>query len=306
MRRRLLPLSALRAFEAAGRHESFQKAADELGVTTSAVSRQVAELERILGGKLFIRTVRKVELTEEGRHLRHSLSGALDQMTDAFRTARGQLRQRPAAMQALSVHVLPTFATRILIPRLPAFEQAHPDLPVSLTVATGQGGSRRQNPDVVIDYSPTPPADPDAVLFREDALPVCAPHYIGGAEAAGILTPEDLLKGRLLSATDDCWDWKMWSAFQRLRWPAKVRLMQFDTDDLAIQAALAGTGIALVERRFILNELAGERLVPVGRHASAPLGYYFLRTQGGPASAQAFAEWLRGIVRGLDPVRTEA
>ncbi|MBM6593659.1 LysR substrate-binding domain-containing protein [Microvirga pudoricolor] len=305
MRRRLLPLSALRAFEAAGRHESFQKAAEELGVTTSAVSRQVAELERVLGGKLFSRSVRKVDLTEEGLQLQTSLSDVFDDMTIALRAARERLKQRPAAAQALTIHVLPTFATRILFPRLPAFEEAHPDLPVSLTVATGQGTSRRQNPDVVIDYSPVAPDDAGSILFQEDALPVCAPHYIGGADWGRTLTPDDLLKGRLLSATDDCWDWKMWAAFQRLRWPAQVRLMQFETDDLTIQAALAGTGIALVERRFILNELDSQRLVPVGRQATAPLGYYFLRMPGGHATgpAKAFSDWLRSVVRDLDAPR---
>lgn len=307
MRRRLLPLSALRAFEVAGRHESFQKAADELGVTTSAISRQVAELERIVGGKLFTRNIRKVELTEEGSRLRWSLTSALEEMTDALHETRVRLQERSSPLPVLSVHVSPTFATRILISHLPQFESAHPDVSVNLTVAEEHAGYVRSDYDILVDYSPVLPADPSAVLFQEDALPVCAPEYIGGEEMGASLALEDLLKGRLLSTTEDSWDWKLWAAFHKLQWPPSPRLMRFATDDLAIQAALAGTGIALVERRFITRELAEQRLVPVGRKAAVPLGYYCIRgaLHADGLASQAFEEWLRRLVGTLEAHRPE-
>jgi LysR family glycine cleavage system transcriptional activator len=302
MRRSRLPLSALRAFEAAGRHESFQKAADELSVTTSAVSRQIAELERIVGGQLFTRTVRKVELTEEGARLLHALSEAFDGISGAIDEARSDIRVRSRAAHALKIHVLPTFATRIVIPYLPEFEAQYPDVPVTLKVAADGAAGSVGDYDVFVDYSPTPPHEDNEVLFQEDALPVCAPHYIGGVEAGQALAVDDLLKGRLLSATDDSWDWKAWAAALKLRWPARPHLMQFETDDLSIQAALAGTGIALVERRFIIRELADHRLVPVGRNAAVPLGFYYIKQMRGATDAGggAFTDWLKGLIVRLD------
>jgi LysR family transcriptional regulator, glycine cleavage system transcriptional activator len=304
MRRRLLPLSALRAFEAAARHASFVRAADELGVTTSAISRQVAELERVVGGPLFVRGVRRVELTPEALELQASLSSAFDSLAPAIETAKDRIRSRKPYAPRLRVHLLPTLATRIVIPRLPEFEAECPDLSVAATVSERGAGGDRTRYDFAIGYSRAPPPGRLELLFQEEALPVCSPAYLAEASASdGALSMAELTGLRLLSATEDSWDWKLWFASCEVQWPRDPNLMLFETDDLAIQAALAGTGLALVESRFVVRELAEGRLVaPILHQGLVALGYYTAKIAKGPRSegAQAFSRWLRNTLNSIE------
>ncbi len=300
MQRSRLPLSALRSFEAAGRHGSFAEAANELGVTPSAVSRQIAELERIVGGRLFTRRVRKVQLTPEGDNLQRALSEASDQITETLLTIRVQLRESER-VDTLSVLALPTLAARIILPRLAGFEAIHPANPVALTVASGRRASLEPAFDLEIAYSRQAPDSREALLLAEEAIPVCSPGYATTAMAGGSGDPAAVLRGRLLGATQDLWDWRLWATRQGLKWPSRPEVMLFDTADLAIQAAIAGTGIALVERSFAAAELADGRLVRLlAPLAAAPLGYYVWRTRPGrEGAARPFRNWLDNEIQAL-------
>lgn len=300
MRRRLLPFSALRAFEAAARCGSFIKAADELGVTPSAVSRQIAELERMVGGPLFVRGVRRIELTPEALDLLTTLSAAFDATASAMELVRDRVRERTAKPYALRVRLLPTFAVRMVIPHLAQFEAEHPGMAVSLKVAERDTSDGNFGYDVTVGYSRQPPNGDLDILFQESAFPVGSPLYLAERGFPGGINFSEYSVGlRLLGTTEDWWDWKAWFQSCGTAWPHDPKLMLFENDDLAIQAAVAGTGLALVEPRFVTCELAEGRLVPSFREKrTVNLGFYVAQLTNGPKhdAALAFSNWLRRIM----------
>ena len=202
---RLPPLNALRAFEAAARHQSFARAADELNVTQGAISRHVKLLEGQLGVALFRRQPRGVELTTQGRAL-------LPELTASFERIARAARQSAESDRELRVACQPTLATRWLVRRLPGFQQARPEMRVSLGLMCGYDDFFRGGYDLGIVCHEAylgQPAGLEAVLLRREAMaPVCAPAALTGAGALD--RPEGLARHTLLHPHADRQDWRKW------------------------------------------------------------------------------------------------
>ena len=285
--RRLPSLNALRAFEAAARHGSFTGAAAELNVSQPAVSRMVHLLEERLGFPLFERRANALTLTDRGRALQPTLTGAFDAI------ARGV--EEVTAMRAgpvLTLGVGATFAVRWLIPRLAGFHAGHPDVEVRL--ATG-GASMPIRDDwtcaVMLGDGHWPGYEAEP-LFTAGMLPVCAP-----ALARTLRRPEDLLTATLLSVSYWPDDWPHWFAAAGLTPPA-AKGLSFGNYVMALQAALDGVGVALGVRPYIVDDLAAGRLVtpfplavPMGR------AWYLVArpARHGEPGFAAFRAWLRTI-----------
>ena len=252
MARRLPSLNGLRAFEAAGRHGSFTAAARELNVTQTAVSRLVRLLEDRLGFALFRRHASALKLTAQGQAL---LLG----LTDAFNSI-ARLTESVAAMRGgpmLTVGVGPTLAVSWLIPRLANFYRSYPDIEVR--VATG--GATRAVRD---DWTCTIRRDTDALpgyiaerLFPSAVVPVCTPEL-----ASTLRSPDDLLNATLIVASNMPNEWTHWFEAARLRSPLhSAGEVSFESNAMAMQAALDGVGIAIAQFPYVSDALAAGRLV---------------------------------------------
>ena len=205
MHRRLPPLNALKAFEAAGRHGSFTLAAEELRVTHGAVSRHVQALEAWLGVPLFERHNRRVVLTEAGRSYLAEIGAALDRV--ALATAR-QLERGQA--RVLHVNTLATFTLRWLIPRLHAFQRAHPAIEVRLTTSTVPLAELAGPYDVAIRGGPdSRPGHVGQEFLTEERIPVCSPALLARLPLAD---PSQLARHTLLHAATLPGIWPQWLA----------------------------------------------------------------------------------------------
>ncbi|HEV7370303.1 LysR substrate-binding domain-containing protein [Arenibaculum sp.] len=284
MAERLPPLVALRAFEAAARHEHFGRAGDELHVTHSAVSRQVRALEDDLGVQLFERRNRAVFLTEAGRRLLETTRSALRQIAETAAELRAGL---PAP---LVVSCEPTLTQRWLIPRLPAFQAEHPGTVVHVLAAGGPINLERDRVDCAIrrgDFTWPPDvfAEP---LFEERVGPVCAPPLAEPGDR------EHLLRlPRIHSATrPDAWD--RWAADQGVTLPPAPS-RTFEHFYLSLEAATAGLGVAIGPEPLVVDAVRSGRLVaPCGFR---PNGYRYVllsRTSFAvDARKRRFLAWMR-------------
>lgn len=288
----LPPLTALRSFEAAARHGSFSRAADELCVTHGAVSRQVRALEDWAGLALFDRMGKRVVLTSAGRRFADKVSNAFGDIAIAARA----LRAEQAEARVLTLNVLPTFAMRWLLPRLSKFQFAHPQIELRLItsdqpldrIAPGQFdlAVRRENALSSPDYR-------TGIVFTEDELPVCSPAF---ASTNAIGNPADLKSLPLLVADTRSGSWDRWFAAAGESGVSNdVALQRFDHFYLALQAAIDGLGIALGPLPLIEEDLAEGRLVaPLsGPKLSAVPYCWAMRTKEAedPAAVQ-FLAWL--------------
>jgi LysR family transcriptional regulator, glycine cleavage system transcriptional activator len=290
---RLPSLNALRAFEAAARHQSFAKAASELCVTEGAVSRHVKVLEKELGVLLFRRLVRKVELTDQGRQLLPSLAGAFAQIADATsKVAAKKVELRIAAGPSLSI--------RWLVPRLERFRARNlgfavrlttTDLPMSLVT----DGSH----DLAINCGCWPePGFPKEVkkvrLLAEATTPVCTPRF---AEAVGLDCPEKLHDIELLHSSSDYADWSTWArAFATTGFDV-ARGQIFPNRDLAYRAAIMSAGVTIGDLSLLGDELAsGALMAPFPDLVfRSPLHDYYIvvrKDRWEEPRIAAFANWL--------------
>lgn len=284
---KLPPLTALRTFEAAARHGSFTRAADELHVTQSAVSRQIRTLEEDLGVPLFRRGHRKVRLTADGARLLPVLSQAFGDIEKTVARLRQPERD-------VKLKVPPTFAIRWLIPRLERFQSERPDVQVRLTSGVGEVKLGKEPFDLGVIYiRPDEPGRRGDLLLQDDAVPVTAPRYL--AHAPPLAVPQDLARHQLLVADASAWDWRRWArAFDVDDLPLDDAL-QLELGEAVIQAAQSGQGVALVTRAFVDRELAeGTLTIPL---ATAPLELgHWLAIYGrgvlGDACVAAFRDWL--------------
>jgi LysR family glycine cleavage system transcriptional activator len=250
--RRLPPLGALRAFEAAARHLSFTRAAAELCVTQAAVSHQIRLLEDSLGVRLFERRGHALTLTAQGQAYLPELSGALDRIAAA--TARlVQPQGRP-----LRVTVLPSFASRWLVPRLEAFHALHPEIEVRLDSSADLWPFAAERFDFGIRSGlgnwPGLKAD---LIAREALSPVCSPAFM---RRVPLRAPADLLQARLLHDTPRS-AWKNWFDFAGVSGAEKIAGASFNDASLALQAAVDGQGVALGRLVLAEGDLRGGRLV---------------------------------------------
>lgn len=286
MPRRLPSLNALKAFEAAARHESFSEAAAELFVTHAAISRHIRDLEEWLGTELFIRTGRGVELTEAGRRYGAHLTPLFDQMAEATReaAAMGKVRQ-------LNVSVEPAFASRWLVTRLGRFQELHPDIELAIDPTTRLADFHAGDADLGIRYGEGGWEDVEAIRLSEVVIfPVCAPSLIAGVAE---LRPEDLSRYNLLHEQRKQW-WADWLAAAGITGIEDWRGTLFQ-NHLAIEAAEAGQGFALGDQILCTDALVEGWLVrPFNLDMKDHGSYWIVRARGSreTAPARAFREWL--------------
>ncbi|NMG15879.1 LysR substrate-binding domain-containing protein [Aromatoleum bremense] len=287
--RRLLPLDPLRGFVAAARHLSFTRAAEELFLTQSAISRQVQALEDALGVRLFVRGVRTLALTAEGARLARAAQGWLDDyaaLADALR-ARGP---RPVTVTAtIGISAL------WLVPRLSRFQARYPDIDVRVAASNRVFELGREGVDLAVRYC----ADRDAPagaehLFGESVVPVASPVL-----AARPLDATTLPDTVLLDFDDPRYPWLRWSDWLAAMGLEHIRpraVLVFNHYDQLIQAAVAGQGIAIGRAQLLDQLLADSRLQCVGGSPReiARRGFWLVTAPGAPRPEVArFAEWLR-------------
>jgi len=298
MRRKIPSLQALACFEAAARHQSYTRAAQELALTQGAVSRQLSALEDFVGVALFKRTRHGVLLTERGRDYAAQVAirlQALEQDT---------LEVMSSQSGALSLHLaaVPTFATRWLIPRLPDLKRQHPDLTVHLDTCTRPFLFADTTFDAAL-YAGTPDqisqwAGTQALkLLDEVVLPVCAPSLLQGASS---LSPEAIARLPLLQQSTRPDAWRQWFEAQSVAAPQALAGARFELFSMTAAAAVQGMGLALVPQLLIGDELARGDLVVACKQALASDRAYALicpeREAPSPA-VQLFRDWLRQTVR---------
>ena len=251
--RKLPPLNAVRAFEAAARHLSFTRAAEELGMTQAAVSYQIKVLEDRLGAPLFVRMARQVVLAPAGRRLAPAV-------TDAFEALRGAFASMDQGVDTvLSLTVLPTVASHWLVARIGRFQIAHPHLAVKLDTSLEMADFQHEEYDIGIRSGLGEwPGLEAHVLLPSRFTPVCSPGLLRGIE---LRAPDDLLKLPLIG-TSDVW-WQRWFAAAGV---PDVDLSDrsdnmFQTQQYEGIAAMAGQGVAMVNPFFFANEIAAGRLI---------------------------------------------
>lgn len=289
--RSLPPLSAVRVFEAAARHENFTAAAAELAMTQAAVSYQVGLLEKRLGVLLFTREGKRVALSDAGRRLAEKLTGAFDAMDAAF----AGLRADDDATLTVSTTVV--FANAWFAWRLGAFHMAHPQVAVRLVAIDGLSDFARGEADVAVRAGRG--GWPDLVcehLFDADITPMCSPAFL--AAHGGAVTPRDLLTLPLI-ASDGAWwpQWPQWFEAAGVEAPAAGLRpgLKMDSQAHCGNAAIAGQGVALLTPFFWRNDMADGKLVQLfGTAASADLGYYLVYPPHRRAAPKirAFRDWL--------------
>ncbi len=272
----LPPLGALRSFDAAARHLSFVRAANELGVTPGAVSHQIKQLEAWLGQTLFDRQANGVALTALGRDYSTRLRGLFDQLATASRHARGH-----DAVRAVVVRCQFSLATKWLAPRLDAFAQAHPEIELRILARPYDPDPRADGADLAIYYSrgPMPGIRQDRLLAGEVVV-VATPRALEAAPHP--LRPADLLHQTLLHtrAVDRGWrepDWSTWFAAAGVETPGLLRGPSFNLQHLTLEACLAGGGFALLVDVFAACHLArGELVVASEIRIPAPHAYHVI------------------------------
>lgn len=285
--RRLPPLNALRAFEVAARHLNFRLAADELGVTQGAVAQQVRGLEAALGLKLFERHTRMLALTEAGRSYVGMIGRAFELIIEATHALKPEPRH-------LTVSVTPSFASRFLIPRLPGFTEAHPDIDLRILATDRISNFQTDAVDLAVRYG-RPPFGPGLIadlLFEQVVVAVASPLLIeklGPPER-----PENLRHYALLHDSHD-----FWPQFLDLAFPGGAAIsgknIRFNQTSLAIEAAAAGQGLALASLFFVTADLASHRLVrPLTTELRVGADFYLVspRKPRHPAAVLDVREWL--------------
>lgn len=286
--RRLLPsTSALAAFDAVARHQSFSVAAEELSLTQGAISRQIAALEEQLGTALFERSSRHVQLSSAG----HAYLKAIGPALAAIRAASLQLMTQMRGT-VLNLAFLPTFGTRWLIPRIPDFVARHPDIILNFATRIGQFDFDREGLDAAIHIGQPDWPNADCIfLMDETVAPVCSPAFL---QQNPLTRPADLLRLPLFHMASRPGAWDHW--FKSLGLTASVSGgMRFEQFSNVSQACQAGLGVALMPLFLIQSELESGQLAVAWPHkVRSPSSYYFVspKSRADTPAVAAFRDWL--------------
>ncbi|GFE50431.1 LysR family transcriptional regulator [Roseobacter cerasinus] len=285
MSRQLPPLNALRAFEAAGRHESFSRAAEELGVSHSAISRHVRGLEDRLSIQLFQDRPRGVQLTVDGAAYLEQITPALDSIAEAT----DRVTEQPAGV--VMVNSEPLFATKWLIPRLSDFHAAHPEVEIRLEGSRWLADVSRYEADIAIRFLKVAGSNPDATLVSDAPLyPFAAP----GLVELPLTGPRDLARHRLLrdraTATWDVWFARAGEPDPHILQPVGWRMRAY----LAYEATLAGQGVFLTSSEVTGLDVKAGRLQRVSDVCFREGGYHLLLGEGARRRkpVRLFHDWL--------------
>jgi LysR family glycine cleavage system transcriptional activator len=303
--RRVPPLNPLRVFETVARTLNLTTAAQQLHVSQSAVSRQIATLETYLGVDLFRRERHGVTLTQAGAAYAAEIAPAFEAISLA--TERLQGRSAPAILQ---LRTYTTFTSQWLIPRLPDFQQRHPDIEIVITNAVRDVDFDRDAVDAAIQFGDGQwPRVQTDLLFHDEIEPVCSPSYlraIGGRNS----DPERLLAGRLLVAHYRSADWATWlAATGRADLSLRAERMRFSNSLLAWQAAQKGLGTAIGQISMLESELEAGLLVrPFSQPVRGSKAFFLVRPvlQRRAKKVEAFRDWLLSAIENsrVDPPLT--
>lgn len=253
-----LPLRAIAVFHAAARAGSVSRAAQELGVTPSAVSQQIAALEVHLGTSLMVRAGRRVMLTEAGERYFEMIAENIDRISEATRNVRGHSSSR-----SLIVRATPSLSAKWLLPRLGRFLDANPDLDLRIDATSEPTDFSRESIDIEIRHGEGNwPGLFVESIAEERFLPVCAPALC----APATLDPSDLPRYRLIHSVKSQVQWERWFAIAGVAAAATWRRVLFDRSHMAIDAAANGIGIALESDLMMWRELRDGILVCPLRH----------------------------------------
>ncbi len=293
--RRLPPLNALKAFEAAARRLSITLAARELGVTPGAVSQQIKVLEDHAGAPLFRREGGAVALTELGTRLQPALREAFEQLKRAAEIVYG-----PAGRRSLAVSVPPSFAARWLAPRMVRFSAAHPEIEVWISADMQLADVAGGRVDVAVRYGiGNYPGVRSERLLEAGVVPVCSPALLSGAHP--LRKPADLAHHTLIHVgngrvEEPRPDWAAWLKARGATGIDASAGSRYDQTAFAIEDAANGRGVALAPRAFVAADLASGRLVApfADGYLATNMAYHVLtRRNGGREEARTFVAWLR-------------
>jgi DNA-binding transcriptional LysR family regulator len=286
----------LRAFEAVARHLNFRLAADQLALTTSAISRHIQGLESEIGTVLFVRHARSIELTAAGAHflatVRKSLTD-IDGCVKHLRTGRSR--------SSIAVTTFASFASMWLIPKLESFQQQHPDIDIRIDASDAPVDLASSDIDVALRYGPMHKMPPNAIrLFGEQLIPVASPWLLKSLPRLD--TPADLKMCPLIEASDphrshlDWLTWRHWLSSHGLPQLQPQRWLHFNYAHQMVQAALNGQGIVLARPPLIAESLASGDLIEVLPDArnDSPMAYWLLvnHNQAPSEQVKAFCDWV--------------
>jgi LysR family glycine cleavage system transcriptional activator len=290
MRRKIPSTAALSAFESAARHQSFTKAADELAVTQSAICRQIGSLEDFLGVKLFRRSRRGVALTEAGVAYARKVTARLDEVErDTL-----DLMAKGGQGGTLELGVVPTFATKWLLPRLKQFNQQHPGITVNFSSRTRPFLFDDTPLDAAIHAGEAIwPGTEGVFLMHENLVAVCNPDLIGPHTI--LSRASDWQHYTLLQMSTRPYAWRDWFASRGMEVEGDMSGPRFELFSMIAEAAVHGMGIALIPRLLIEDELKRGVLVQVIMHEyQSDRSYYLIypERKSENAALTAFREWI--------------
>ncbi|WP_062386522.1 LysR family transcriptional regulator [Pseudomonas abietaniphila] len=288
MRRKIPSTAALVSFEAAARHESFTKAADELSLTQSAICRQIASLEEFLNVALFRRSRRGVKLTEAGLSYSRRVATQLDAVERDTLSVMGH-----QGANVIELAVVPTFGTQWLLPRLKDFQHQHPDVTINLTNRTRPFLFADTDFDAAIYFGDAEwPGTESHRLMSENPMPVCSPALLNNNKQ---LSPQGLADMPLLQQTTRPYAWRQWFTALGMSVARDMTGPRYELFSMLAQAAMHDMGVALIPPFLIQRELAEKRLVVANPNALSSLKAYYLmipERKVESASLKAFRDWL--------------
>jgi LysR family glycine cleavage system transcriptional activator len=285
----LPPINALRTFEAAARHGSFKKAAAVLHITPSAVSHQIKSLEDLLGVALFRRATRQVRLTDQGRAYLPAVREALDLLREA--TNRVTAKPNKAV---LNISAAPSFAVGWLMPRLSAFQVAHPEIETRLSAQIETVDFEDSDIDLAIRHT-AKVETPGLVahrLMEEELIPVASPQLLAQQPLEAVA---DLAKVQLIHSVPRMGRWRSWLRAMGADKVDAESGPKFDHDAMAVQAALSAMGVAIVNRGLVAKQLADGTLVapfPHDLHSDLAFWLVYPKHRGDDPAIRAFRDWL--------------
>jgi LysR family transcriptional regulator, glycine cleavage system transcriptional activator len=299
--RKLPPLRALHAFEAAARHHSFAAAANELGVTPTAISHQIRQLEEACGVKLFQRRPRPLLLTSAGARLYPALRNGFDALATAMALLAEENAQTPLRVTSPNA-----FASKWLVPRLPKWREENPTVALEIIGTDAVLDVRAGATDVAIRYARKPPLDLRAhEVFRDTFVPVCSPRLLeqyGPIERAADLLRFPLIHYDWINSDPDAPTWRQWLAVARSIDPdfnplEKAWDLSFSEELHAIDAVIGGQGVAICSDVVVSYELTSGQLVKAHPLALPGYGFYLVSMPHSPQAPaiEAFSTWMKAI-----------
>jgi LysR family glycine cleavage system transcriptional activator len=296
----LPPLTELRAFEAAARHLSFKVAAAELGVTPTAISHQIRLLEQHCGQPLFRRHPRPMALTAAGERLFPAIRDGLAKFAAGFSSVR---RDKKAPLR---VTATTAFAGRWLVPRLPSWRKAHPNISLEVIGTDTVLDLGAGDADLAVRYARKPPSNLVAQqLFRDRFFAVCSPDLL--VKSNPIRSPADIKQYPLIDcfwppSDSEAPTWSRWAERARATFESDFRVsgpadMTFREESHGIEAAIDGQGIAICSDVLVANELKNRKLIKIFDIALPGFGFYIVYRQGHPRhrAISAFVSWARSM-----------